>query len=203
VTHGITVSNVVKGVVDLVLLRWAESERDSYFSIMSPDGVADLRWYLEGPVQTQIAEVNKKRKPGDRKIDCRDMSFVFGHTHKPFQEEFAVDGYHQPVAVYNTGGWVMDQPTMAPTQGAAAVFIDDALRVASLRLFNDPVNGVFAPVRAIGVGGYRDEGNLLLERMQDALRKAPWQAFSDAAAAALEVHARALLKESYARELRA
>jgi len=53
------------------------------------------------------------------------------------------------------------------------------------------------------VGGYRDEGNLLLERMQDALRKAPWQAFSDAAAAALEVHARALLKESYARELRA
>ncbi len=200
ITRGITVSNVVKGAVDLVLLRWAESERDSYYSIMSPDGVADLRWYLEGPLRAQLEEA---RKYWDQEIDCRDLSFVFGHTHKPFQQELAATGYSQPVAIYNTGGWVMDQPTMAPTQGAAAVFIDDALRVASLRLFNDPVNGVFAPVRAIGVGGYRDADNALLERMRAALSGAPWGEFSEKVAAALEVHARVLLKKSGALELSA
>jgi hypothetical protein len=191
ITHGITVSNIVKGLGDLILVRGTESERDSYSRVLSPDGVSDLRWYLGGPVRRQIAEVGKLKI-------SRDVSFVFGHTHKPFQDELEVKDYPQPVAVYNTGGWVMDQPTMAPTQGAAAVFIDGDLNLASLRLFNDPLNGACAPVSAAGVGGFRDGDNPLLARMKDALgvTATAWQAFSAQASAALEVHARVLLKES-------
>jgi UDP-2,3-diacylglucosamine pyrophosphatase LpxH len=196
VTHGITISNIVRGLVDLNLLRGAESERNSYVSVMSAGGVADLRWYLGGPVRDQIARAGKLSH-------CQDMSFVFGHTHKPFQDEISVAGYERPIAVYNTGGWVMDQPTMAPAQGAAAVFIDDQMNVASLRLFNDPLNGLCPPVRAVGAGGNREGDNVLLARMKEVLRgsAAPWQVFSDAATTELKMHGQVLLKDAYVREL--
>lgn len=189
IAYGVTVSNAVKGLIDATLVRGAQSERDSYASVMSADSVADLRWYLGGPVRREIADAGKLAA-------SRDTSFVFGHTHKPFQDQLTVAGFAQPVAIYNTGGWVMDQPTMAPAQGAAAVFIDDELNVASLRLFNDTANGESAPVRAAGVGGFRDRDNPLLARMNEALGStaSDWQAFSAHARAAVELHARVLLQ---------
>jgi hypothetical protein len=179
---------VVKALADMTLVRAAERERDSYSNVLSPEGVAHLRWYLGGPVRQQMAD---EGKPGDG----RDTSFVFGHTHKPFQDQVVVEGFTRPVAVYNTGGWVMDQPTMAATQGGAAVLIDDELNLASLRLFNDPINGESLPVRAVGIGGFRDQDNPLLARMTEALRPAAavWEAFSAQASAAVELHARVML----------
>lgn len=189
IAYGITVANVVKALVDVTLVRGAESERDSYARVMSADGLADLRWYLSGPVQQQL-------KDEGRIAGLDHLSFVFGHTHKPFQDQLSVAGYAHPVCIYNTGGWVMDQPTMTPTQGAAAVFIDDEMNLASLRLFNDPVNGEFAPVRAAGVGGFEDQDNPLLARMNEALRPsaAAWSDFSTQAHAAAQRHARVLLQ---------
>ena len=202
--RGVTIANVVKGLVDLILLRGSESDRDGYFSVMSPASVADLRWYLEGPVRAQIAKakfVNGK-EIDDAQLRNLELSFVFGHTHKPFQDQLTLHGYAKPVSVYNTGGWVMDQPTMAPAQGAAAVFIDDELNVASLRLFNDPLNDALSPVRAAGVGGFHDADNTLLVRMNGALTATAeaWTAFSAAVDASLELHADVLLKKSYALE---
>lgn len=185
---GVTVANVLKGLVDVTVLRAAASERDSYSSVMSADGVADLRWYLGGPVHRQIGEAGKLRA-------AREMSFVFGHTHKPFQDQLAVDGYAQPLAVYNTGGWVMDQPTMTPAQGAAAILIDDQLNLASLRLFNDPQNGKMLPVHAAGVGGFRDADNPLLQHLDAVVgHTLPlWDEFTAQALAATELHAGVLL----------
>ena len=57
-----------------------------------------------------------------------------------------------PVGVFNTGGWVLDEPTLMPVQGCSAVLVSDDLEVASLRLFNDPTDGVMAPVRVEGSG---------------------------------------------------
>ena len=205
--HGVTIANVVKGLVDLILLRGAESDRDGYFSVMSPASVADLRWYLEGPVRAQIGQAKiGGYEIGDDKLRDFELSFVFGHTHKPFQDQLTLEGYAKPVSVYNTGGWVMDQPTMAPAQGAAAVFIDDELNLASLRLFNDPLNGARSPVRAAGVGGFHDHDNPLLKRMTEVLETAvqakAWDAFSIEAGIALELHAGLLLRESIAMEAR-
>ncbi|WP_088287106.1 metallophosphoesterase [Ideonella sp. A 288] len=188
VVMGLKVSNLVKALIDLTLVRTAETERDSYFTVMSDAGVADLRWFVGGPVRRQL------EKAGLPASDT-DLSFVFGHTHKPFQDQFKVPGFIRPVAVYNTGGWVMDQPTMAPTQGAAAVFIDDALNLASLRLFNDPLNGEAPAVHVAGVGGFLDEANPLLKRMTDALGPTAeaWATFSQQVRWASERHAECLL----------
>ncbi len=192
ITHGITVANVVKSLVDVTLVRAAESGRNDYASVMSADELADLRWYLSGPVRRQIADEGRLR-------GCKELSFVFGHTHKPFQDQLSVPGFARPVSVYNTGGWVIDQPTASPTQGAAALFIDDQLNLASLRLFNDAENGRAAPVRAAGVGGFLDQDNPLLTQMnQVLLESAPaWAEFSACVSRASALHARVLLQKFF------
>jgi hypothetical protein len=193
VTHGMTVSNLVKALLDVTFVRNAEVERDCCDAVMSAGGVSDLRWFLDGPVRRQIEEGGKLDK-------VRDLSFVFGHTHKPFADELAIKSFARPVAVYNTGGWVMDQPTKLPTQGAAGVFIDDEMNLASLRFFNDPVDGQFAPVRALGVGGFRDQDNPLLAQMTEALQAsaASWASFSAQTLAAVELHSHLLLQKFFA-----
>jgi hypothetical protein len=187
--QGITVDQLVLGALDATLGQGAQSQRDSYAQVMSDADAADLRWYLAGPVHGQL------RREGLADPSTLDLAFVFGHTHKPFQDELPTPGYGRPVAIYNTGGWVMDQPTMASTQGAAAVFIDADLNLASLRLFNDPLNGAMAPVQAQGVGGFRDAANPLLAALADGVARTAdaWRAFSDAAQHATEARAAGLL----------
>ncbi|WP_280155517.1 metallophosphoesterase [Piscinibacter sp. XHJ-5] len=194
VTNGITVDNLVRGLVDASFGRGAESERNSYLSVMSDGATADLRWYVGGPVCRQLRD--------EGVFDAvRELSFVFGHTHKPFQDELVVAPWSLPVSVYNTGGWVMDQPTMAPTQGASAIFIDADLNIAAQRLFNDPANGVMAPVHVRGAGGFRDRDNVLLGRVQAALDSSAdrWAAFSDCARRDVALRAECLLAEFFDR----
>ncbi|MDM0069832.1 metallophosphoesterase [Variovorax sp. J31P207] len=190
--QGITLDQLLLGLLDATLGRGAESQRDSYLALMTAGDVADLRWFLSGPVKLELERAGLEPSG-------LDLAFVFGHTHKPFQDELPVAGFDRPVRVFNTGGWVMDQPTMTSTQGAAAVFIDEALNLASLRLFNDPVNGRMAPVQAQGVGGFGDRDNPMLAALAAGIeRTAPaWQAFSRSAQTATEAHATRLLDKFF------
>ena len=183
IAHGVTLAEVVRGLVDLTAGRAAESQRDGYRTVMGPGELADLRWYLNGPVAAQLSS--------DGLPLPRELAFVFGHTHKPFQDQIAIPPYKLPVSVYNIGGWVLDAPTMMACQGAAIVLIDDDVNIASVRLFNDPINGEMARVRVEGVGGFRDSENPLLA---DAIRAVAatdvqWAAFSEAALAAIRQRA--------------
>ncbi|MFN0161127.1 MAG: metallophosphoesterase [Burkholderiales bacterium] len=189
---GVTIENVVRGMVDATLGRAAETGRDSYATVMSTSATADLRWYLGGPLREEL------RRAG-RLDTVAELSFIFGHTHKPFQDQLPVAGYPTPVGIYNTGGWVMDQPTMAAAQGASAIFIDEALNVATLRLFNDPVDGADTQVSVRGVGGFRDLDNPLLAALSTRLAETQplWKEFSAAAKEAIEMHARTLLREFF------
>ena len=56
------------------------------------------------------------------------------------------------MGVFNTGGWVLDEPKLMPAQGASPILIDDSLEAVALRLFNDPA-GVAMPEVRIGAGG--------------------------------------------------
>jgi hypothetical protein len=194
VTNGITVDNLVRGLVDVSFGRGAESERNSYLDVMSDGATADLRWYVGGPVCRQLHD--------EGAFDAvKELSFVFGHTHKPFQDELVVAPWPLPVGIYNTGGWVMDQPTMAPTQGASAIFIDADLNIAAQRLFNDPANGAVTPVHVRGTGGFRDRDNPLLAQVASALDRSAdlWAAFSDCARRDVTLRADRLLLEFFGR----
>jgi hypothetical protein len=186
--QGVTVQQVISGVIDTTLGQAAEAQRSDYLRLTTQDDVAHLRWYVGGAVATQLASEGLA-------LEGLDLSFVYGHTHKPFQDELPVPGLARPVAIYNTGGWVMDQPTLTSTQGAAVVLIDGDLNLASLRLFNDPVNGICPAVHAAGTGTARDRSNPLLPALDQAVARQAddWDRFTRSAVASIQRHAQFLL----------
>jgi predicted phosphodiesterase len=135
--EGVTAEHLARAGVDVTIGRAAEMERYQFLNVMSDSSLEGLAWYLSGPLLQQV-----RRDDPELQLDSRDVTFVFGHTHKPFEDRMVVPNYKRVVNVFNTGGWVLDQPKMTPLQGAAAVFVDEELNVGSLRLFNDPVNDI-------------------------------------------------------------
>jgi UDP-2,3-diacylglucosamine pyrophosphatase LpxH len=95
---------------------------------LSPQAERGLLTYLNGAVATQTAaEIGHPD----------DMTFIFGHTHKPFIETRTASAFPSPVKVLNTGGWVVDTPELNPLKGASLIVIDDQLNVASLRCYTE------------------------------------------------------------------
>lgn len=119
---------------DVTLGRFRDTERYAEVDALTGGGVEGLRFYLEGPSLGQMRKELNELVP-------EDVTFVFGHTHKPFSERIVADGFARPVKVYNTGGWTLNGPRLDNAEGTAMVLIDDKLNVASVRLFNTPRNG--------------------------------------------------------------
>lgn len=174
IKYGVTVEQAIRGIVDLTAGRTAQSQRDGYAHVLSRGEVDDLGWFMSGPVAKQL-EQELGRVP-------ENCSLIFGHTHKPFQDQVKADGFAKPLGVYNTGGWVLDQPTLIATQGGAAMFVDDQLGVASLRLFNDCVGGRMREVHAAGCGMRTREDAALVTQLQSQVEanRAGWDAFTAA-----------------------
>ena len=53
-----------------------------------------------------------------------ESSFVFGHTHKPFEERVAYQELKRQVSLYNTGGRVVETIDDNPLHGASMVCLD-------------------------------------------------------------------------------
>ena len=64
-----------------------------------------------------------------------DLVFVFGHTHKPFEDLFATTASRRPAEVLNTGGWVVDSIDDDSVQGAAVVLLDEQLEAVSVHCY--------------------------------------------------------------------
>lgn len=126
------VGQISAAVVDATVGQYGQSERFSYDQAMSPDGIAGLAGYIHGPVLKQIAA----DRPGQDGIS--ELTFIFGHTHKPFEDRLVSPDFAKPPCVYNTGGWDLDTPMFDTKLGAALVFVDEELNVASLRLCHVP-----------------------------------------------------------------
>ncbi|MEQ1586240.1 MAG: metallophosphoesterase [Cyclobacteriaceae bacterium] len=172
---------ITKGILDAAIGRASELERNSYQNVLSGDSLEGLKWYVNKVIRKQFASESTEHLPDD-------VSFIFGHTHKPFEDQVALSHYKYPVKIYNTGGWVTDIPKMVSTQGGSMVLIDDDLRVVSVRLFNDPVNDIMNPVTINGVGGFPDESNPFLPHLRKKLQEheAIWSKFSHAVKSDIE-----------------
>ena len=106
----------------------AVRERHRPGVLLSPHAEDGLLTYLNGPVASQIgAEIGSPH----------DVTFVFGHTHKPFVERRDATTFASSIDVVNTGGWVVDTPQRNPLKGASLVLIDEQLNVASIRCYTE------------------------------------------------------------------
>ena len=122
------------------------------------------------------------------------VSFVFGHTHKPYEAMTILPGFARPVETYNTGGWVVDTADTASLQGASVVVVDDDCRVAALRLYNQADDPSDYRVRLVPpVSGTADALHDALARAVDPDRQ-PWSGFSEAVSRAV-AQRRAILPE--------
>ena len=121
------------------IARSMEGERlqgDEAFGASLRSGVAE---YVFGPV----ARLLDDGLGGLR----ADTTFVFGHTHKPFEASVSpsdsrrpdrlLDPDAPPVRVVNSGGWTVDTARRHRSYGACAVLVDENLSVLPLRMFSD------------------------------------------------------------------
>ncbi len=171
--------------LDLSAGAFRDTERFGEVHALSASGREGLETYLTGAV----AGLPRKQLNA-----TSDLTFVFGHTHKPFSERMAVEGYKAPVKVFNTGGWTLNGPRFDTQEGASLVLIDDDLNTASLRLFMTPRNGVVPPVHVDvftdndGARKFKAEIEAWLENS-----KTEWRALTQAVSNAYRVRQKWLL----------
>jgi hypothetical protein len=120
--------DAVRTVLGSVAEHAAARERHHAGAVLSADAEEGLRKYVEGPVLLQLVTECNGDVPAD-------VSFLFGHTHKPFAVQRDFGGYRRTVGVANTGGWVVDTLDPMPLHGAAAVLLDENLDGVLLTMY--------------------------------------------------------------------
>ncbi|MCP4986762.1 MAG: hypothetical protein GY928_12130 [Colwellia sp.] len=167
-------------------------ERSNLDDILSQKSRMGLRSYMNTPLYNQII---------DEKVisAVEDVTFIFGHTHKLFQECMNIKNYPSWVKIYNTGGWIVESTKPEPKHGGAIVLIDENLDSALLRMYNeneDP-DGYIVKVEDARHPGTEStvfcaEIDKLVVANQD-----PWKSFSDSVAKAVSIRAQNLYTRIY------
>jgi hypothetical protein len=121
---------ILTSVLNFFLNRVANREVKRTETALSEDGESGLRQFLEKFLLKQIQTDNASSVPAD-------VTFIFGHTHKPFEEVRPYAGYPGGVKVFNNGGWVVDSILPAPLKGGAVILVDEDLNTASVRIYNE------------------------------------------------------------------
>lgn len=181
---GKTGKALAPGVGEIVTSLVTEQfERGKPDKLLDDDG-AGVRRFLQVPVQSQIREEFAKDVPND-------IAFVFGHTHKPFEMRMKVPGFLSPdVAMYNSGGWVVDSPHVKKLIGGAIVLMDEALNIASLRMYNEACERDQYKV-SVGVADEKQASdNPLFAALSAQIDPNiwPWSDFSATAAVSVQKH---------------
>ncbi len=192
---------IAKGIIDATVGKFSQTERLSYTSYLGEDSIQGLHDYLLGGVGRQMFDWFGKKQP-------EQTAFIFGHTHKPFEDQFVVDGlvtdgqpgsepirmFPSPVEVYNTGGWILDTSLLSTKEGASIIFVDDDMHVAALRVFNSSPDPDLQEVYVHSL----EPGNPMEVALKAAVaaNEERWVEFSVAVAAGLKVRQKVILKST-------
>jgi hypothetical protein len=142
-------SKVTGLIINGLVNQLVNPERTQDEQPLSADAEQGLRDYVNGPLQVQIEKECQRR----HWYFPDEVTFVFGHTHKPFEANKTFTNLGNGVPVYNTGGWVVETVDPAPRHGGAALLLNDNLDVASLRLYNEAGGPVDVEVREVPLPG--------------------------------------------------
>ena len=165
----------IKEILHRVLTSVKERERCSPETELSAEAEAGLRKYLEGPIIDQINEERGGNIPPD-------FTFVFGHTHKPFQRDLpSVRGFHPWTHIYNSGGWVVDTVGCARTHGGAVILVDENYDVASVYMYKEQEMPNDYRVTVDCATHEKAAANPFFDQVYDLINKSdpePWAQFS-------------------------
>jgi hypothetical protein len=176
-----TLLQLARGLVDSFVGSYSEMERFSYTAFLSRASTQGLCAYIDQVVADQM------RRELDSAPDDMRLSFIFGHTHKPFADALVTESFARPVTVYNTGGWVLDTELMSSVEGAALAFVDAQMNTALLTLYSLGGDGLLQKPAVSSADPVADADNPMLSALHDAVTSADteWDAFRDAVQADL------------------
>lgn len=183
--HGFWARIVETPLIYLVLRqlvkRFEKMERNVLGGPISLDTRKRIDQYIGVYVKGQL-----ERECGPQMPD--QLTFVFGHTHKPFEQLLTVSRVDRPVHIYNTGGWVVDTAGPAPRHGGAIVVIDDDGYTASIRMYNQLNDSEKYKVEVSRVEGDGNGINPLYGRLRELINpeSRPWSEFSENVAKAVK-----------------
>ncbi len=159
---------VLKELFHLTLAKTAKKER-SESGILSDDCFEGLKKYLEIYIRNQLVYELDDDIPDD-------LTFIFGHTHKPFQQYVDFLGYTGKVRVFNSGGWVVDTTTASTFHGGNIILVDDNLDTVALKMYREDD---FTPGFQIITHDLKNEKNDLYKCLVDEIsfNQEPWLEF--------------------------
>jgi UDP-2,3-diacylglucosamine pyrophosphatase LpxH len=177
-----TLQQLARGLVDSFVGSYSEMERFSYTAFLSRASQQGLHAYIDEVVADQMLR-ELDGAPGDTRL-----TFIFGHTHKPFADQIVTDGFRRPVTVYNTGGWVLDTALLSTVEGAAVAFVDAQMNTALLTLYSLGGDGILLAPAVSSADPVADADNPMRTALQAAVASADaeWSAFREAVRADLE-----------------
>jgi hypothetical protein len=180
-------AGILKLIISAAVDRAVKTERTHTGKPLSPEAEKGLWDYMNGPLKEQIFLERSGTMP-------QDVTFVFGHTHKPFQEDMNFKNYPGWVNVYNTGGWVVETVDPEPAHGGAVVLVDESLNVTSIRCYNESGNPEDYKVGVEEATHGPEQKNPFCVRIKGLVKpsKQPWRSFSDSIARAVRVRAQNL-----------
>jgi len=175
---------LIEGVLHGAADRARATERNFKEGPLSMTGRSGLEEYLHRPLRAQILRERKGNMP-------LDVTFVFGHTHKPFQEIMRIKGYRKHVKVYNTGGWVIDTVAPEPVHGASVLLLDENLNVAAIRMYNQAAGPEDYAVDVAEARPVKKPDNPFHRKIRERVRPSeePWKSFSKSVAAEIRLRA--------------
>lgn len=153
---------------------------DPHFPL-SEESRRELRWYVEQLLVRQMEEEAAARPQA--------LTFVIGHTHKPFQVWLESPAFPAGLTVLNTGGWVVESLEPEPLRGAAVVLVNEELHAVNVRLYNEGRYEIHVEEAVAPGRGH----TAFWERIRSLVRsdREPWKSFAEAAR--VEVARRAAL----------
>ena len=168
-------SKVINCILRALMKKFAGAERSVPDRPLSENSQDLLERYIGRYVRSQLVR------------ECTDglpdhLTFVFGHTHKPFEKVRTIEGIDAPVNIYNTGGWVVDTPETAPHQGGAIVVIDEDGHAASIHMYKQSDDR--SSYRVTVEKADKETANPLYDRLVEIIdpEQPPWSEFSRLAA---------------------
>ncbi len=119
------------GMADALVERCVQNERRDTANPLSPACFNGLVDYVETFVTRQM----------NSESACpEELTFIFGHTHKPDVRVVRMPAGGD-VHCYNTGGFVVEEEVPSAVHGASAVLLDKGLHAVSLQLYRETASG--------------------------------------------------------------
>jgi UDP-2,3-diacylglucosamine pyrophosphatase LpxH len=176
---------LLRPIIGGLLARAGGLEKTRTGKPLSDDARKGLGFFLERLVRGQFLAERDVELEGAAK----EVTFIFGHTHKPFSAKMDFKGFPPKVSVYNTGGWVVDSEKPDVSHGGAIVLVDDDLNAVCVRMYNETKDGRAQAVR-VEVAEPASGSNALFEYVSSTVdsNAKPWSTFAAAIAEALPAY---------------